>query len=223
MLRFFFSFLLGVGLAIGFVIGCQDKGTLEPTAAPVLNSVVPASVAVTDTIRIVGSNFGNIQGSSSVRIGGKTICSIVSWAPNEIRVRIPGGTMTDSLSVRVGGTKSNSIRVVVTGSFASQISFACDVQPIILANCAVSGCHAGSNPTSGFNQSTYAGMRAGGVNYGTNVIIPGDSTNSGIVKELRGTGIVGRMPFGGQFQATGLPNQMIVTIATWIQQGAANN
>jgi len=102
-------------------------------------------------------------------------------------------------------------------------SFADDIHPILLAHCATSGCHAGSTPVSGFNQSTYAGVRAGGVNYGTNVVIPGDSANSGIMKELRGTGIVGRMPFAGQYASTGLPDTMIVKIGLWIQQGAQNN
>ena len=102
-------------------------------------------------------------------------------------------------------------------------SFAADIHPILLANCAVSGCHAGSTPASGFNQSTYAGVRAGGAVYGTNVIIPGDSTNSGIIKVLRGTGLVGRMPAGGTFSATGLPDTMIVKIGLWIEQGALDN
>lgn len=102
-------------------------------------------------------------------------------------------------------------------------SFANDIHPILLANCATPGCHSGSTPSSGFNQSTYAGVRAGGVNYGTNVVIAGDSTNSGIMKELRGTGIVGRMPFGGPYASTGLPDTMIVKIGLWIQQGAQNN
>ena len=102
-------------------------------------------------------------------------------------------------------------------------SFANDIHPILLANCATQGCHAGQNPSSGYNQSTYAGVRAGGVNYGTNVVIAGDSTNSGIMKELRGTGIVGRMPFGGPYASTGLPDTMIVKIGLWIQQGAQNN
>lgn len=102
-------------------------------------------------------------------------------------------------------------------------SFANDIHPILLANCAIAGCHTGTSPVSGFNQSTYAGVRDGGVNYGVNVVIAGDSTNSGIMKELRGTGIVGRMPFGGPFASTGLPDTMIVKIGAWIVQGATNN
>ncbi len=102
-------------------------------------------------------------------------------------------------------------------------SFAADIHPILLAHCATTGCHAGGAPSSGFNQSTYAGVRAGGVNYSSNVIVPGDSSNSGIMKELRGTGIVGRMPFGGLFASTGLPDTMIVKIGLWIQQGALDN
>lgn len=222
MPRLVLSFVLGVWLAIGFLAACNDKG-VEPPPPPVIGSVVPGSFAVSDTVRIFGANFGTSQGSSSVSIGGKTICGVVSWTSNEIRVIIPGATFTDSLFTRVRGVRSNAIRVVVTGSFVGQVSFSCDVQPIILANCATAGCHSGATPTSGFNQSTYTGMRAGGVNYGTDVIIQGDTTRSGIIKELRGTGIVGRMPFGGQYQATGLPNAMILTIGRWIMQGAANN
>jgi hypothetical protein len=43
------------------------------------------------------------------------------------------------------------------------------------------------------------------------------------MKELRGTGIVGRMPFSGQYASTGLPDTMIAKVGLWIQQGALNN
>lgn len=102
-------------------------------------------------------------------------------------------------------------------------SFSGDIHPILLANCAVSGCHMPPALAGGFNQTTYAGVRAGGTKYGTNVIIPGDSTNSGIIKTLRGTGLVARMPIGGTYASTGLPDTMIVKIGAWIMQGAANN
>jgi len=102
-------------------------------------------------------------------------------------------------------------------------SFSADIHPILLANCATAGCHTGSTPSSGFDQSTYAGLRSGGVRYGAAVIVPGDSANSGIINVLRGTGLVARMPVGGPFTATGLPDTMIVKIGAWIQQGALNN
>jgi len=102
-------------------------------------------------------------------------------------------------------------------------SFANDIHPILLANCATSGCHSGTSRASGFDQSTYAGVRAGGANYGTSIVIPGDSSNSGIMKVLRGTGLVSRMPLSGTFASSGLPDTMIVKIGAWIVQNAPNN
>jgi len=108
-----------------------------------------------------------------------------------------------------------------------------DVHPILLANCAISGCHSGSSPQAGFNQETYAGVRAGGATFGTNVIQPGDSSSSspnnavgsGIMKMLRNVNnlIMIRMPPSGPFSATGLPDTLIVKIGKWIHQGAKNN
>jgi len=110
-----------------------------------------------------------------------------------------------------------------------------DVHPILLANCALSGCHSGSSPTGGFNQETYAGVRAGGNTFGSNVIQPGDSSSnisalnvgSGIMKMLRNVNNPYgnfRMPQGsGPYVTSGLPDTMIVLIGKWIMQGAKNN
>jgi len=108
-----------------------------------------------------------------------------------------------------------------------------DVHPILLANCAISGCHSGSSPLAGFNQETYAGVRAGGATFGTNVIQPGDSSSSssnnavgsGIMKMVRNVNnqIMIRMPPQGTFSASGLPDSLIVKIGKWIKQGARNN
>jgi hypothetical protein len=114
------------------------------------------------------------------------------------------------------------------------VRFNRDIHPILLANCAISGCHAGSSPAANFNQETYTGVRAGGATFGTNVIKPGDSTysssatnvGSGIMKMLRNVNNPYgnfRMPLTGTYAATGLPDSMIVRIGKWIVQGALNN
>jgi len=96
------------------------------------------------------------------------------------------------------------------------------VQLILLNNCAIPGCHTASSPASGFNQSSYAGVIAGGNQFGSSVVIPGDSTDSKIVQKLRGKAGE-RMPLAGTYAATGLPDSLIVQIGTWIMQGAKDN
>lgn len=109
-----------------------------------------------------------------------------------------------------------------------------DVHPILLANCAISGCHSGSSPQAGFNQDTYAGVRAGGATFGANVVQPGDSSSSssnnavgsGIMKMIRNVNNPFgnfRMPLTGPYSASGLPDSLIVKVGKWIHQGARNN
>jgi hypothetical protein len=125
----------------------------------------------------------------------------------------------------VGGIASNGFQFKTSVAVDTLISFSAKVLPIFLNNCAVSGCHSGSSPLAGFNPSTYQGLRAGGFTFGTSVVIAFDSTNSGVMQMIRSSanpyGL--RMPQGGQYFATGLPDSLIVTIGTWIQQGALNN
>lgn len=120
------------------------------------------------------------------------------------------------------------------GGSTDTVRFSTVVHPILLANCALSGCHRPPNPQANFDQTTYTGERAGGVMFGSNVIQPGDSSysspstsvGSGIMKMLRNVNNPYgnfRMPQGGQYVSTGLPDSMIVQIGTWIMQGAKDN
>lgn len=98
--------------------------------------------------------------------------------------------------------------------------FSTIVQPILTSNC--TSCHSGSSPSSGFDQTSYAGVLAGGTQFGTDVVFAGDSTKSKIIKKLRGTA-GSRMPLSGIYASTGLPDSLIVKIGEWIMQGAKNN
>ncbi len=104
-----------------------------------------------------------------------------------------------------------------------------DVQPVFTANCAFSGCHAGSNPTLGLNLS--AGQSHGSI---VNVpsqevpalmrVRPGRPDSSYLVHKIQGTqGSVGgfgdRMPLGG----APLTATEVATIRAWIAAGALNN
>lgn len=208
----------------GTLLSCKDLGTSGiPTEAPVVTSVSPSPAAVGDTIRIIGTNFGGVQSSSEVLLADCSTAVIISWSDIEIRVKLPNIGANITVRVNVGSRISNSIPLVVTGFISANVSYAADIRPILSYGCAISGCHTGPSPTSGFNQSTYAGLRAGGVIYGSNVIIPGDSTSSEIIRAMRGTASVGRMPLGGPWFTSGVPDSLIGRTAVWIQQGALFN
>ena len=104
-----------------------------------------------------------------------------------------------------------------------------DVQPILTANCAFSGCHAGASPAQGMNLSdgqTYTNT----VNVASNElpsmdrIEPGDPDNSYLVNKVQGTqagvgGGGGQMPLGG----TPLTTEQVDAIRAWVAAGAMNN
>ena len=105
------------------------------------------------------------------------------------------------------------------------VSFSNQIQPIFDANCAVTGCHAGPTPQDGM--SLVAGQ-----SYANLVNIPSiEVSNYDRVKpfypdssylyfKITGNSIAGpRMPY----LRPPLPDSLIQTVRTWIQQGARNN
>lgn len=105
------------------------------------------------------------------------------------------------------------------------VSFVRDVQPIFLNNCALAGCHNASSHTGNFNTSTYATLRSGGYTFGAAVIVAGDSSGSALMQLIRSNNnLIGlRMPLGGPYKDSGLPDSLIVRIGRWIVEGAPNN
>lgn len=116
-----------------------------------------------------------------------------------------------------------------SGGPPDSISLARDVQPIFTANCALSGCHAGSSPVLGQNLSA-------GLAYASIVNVPAQEApgffrvrpslpdSSYLVHKIEGTqgelgGSGGRMPLG----APPLSVAEIATIRAWIAAGAPNN
>ena len=106
--------------------------------------------------------------------------------------------------------------------------FAGAVQPILTANCALSGCHAGASPAQGMNLSVgqaYANI----VNVPSNEsgllrVKPSEPDSSYLVHKIQGTqgsvgGSGGRMPLG----SAALSQTQIDAIRQWITDGAQNN
>ena len=104
-----------------------------------------------------------------------------------------------------------------------------DVQPIFTANCALSGCHAGTGPAAGMNLGAGLGF-AHTVNRpstevpGRDRIEPFQPDASYLINKIEGTagsvgGIPSRMPLGG----APLSQAQIDLIRSWILAGAQNN
>ncbi len=110
-----------------------------------------------------------------------------------------------------------------------QASLSCDVQPILTANCALSGCHAGATPAVGMNLSagtTFANtVNVSAVEVARLLRVrPGDPDSSFVVLKIEGNGgVVGgvatRMPLG----LAPLAQAEIDTIRSWINSGALDN
>ncbi|HWO90043.1 MAG TPA: Ig-like domain-containing protein [Gemmatimonadales bacterium] len=135
--------------------------------------------------------------------------TVTAVANGSTRLVLSGGTRSDSASITV------NIPTTLSG----------DVQPILTANCALSGCHTGAFPQEGLNLSagqTYAntvGVPAPQFPEAIRVIA-GDPENSYLVRKIEGRNINGaRMPQG----AAPLTQQQINTIRAWIAAGAMNN
>lgn len=209
----------------GFLFAsCSDAGS-NPPPPPEITGMQPDSATVGDVVRVLGKGFGTTRSTSTVTFGGASASSFPSWSESEIQVVVPPGASTGSVVVTVNATTSNAFPFTVRSSSGSGgVSFVGDVQPILNMGCALSGCHRPPSPSSGFDQSTYVGVRAGGSKFGTSVVVAGDSTNSRIIQAMRGSAPgLGRMPFGGPWASTGVPDSLITTIAVWIQEGGLNN
>ncbi len=221
------NFILLAAVAGIIAQGCKDQGSpvSAPLNVPAISSVIPDSAAVRDTIVVIGTNFGAAPLGSRLVIGDVIAETIISWSSTEIHAVVPPGARSSSIIVTVNGFPSNARSYVIKGSAPGRLSFALDVQPIFLTHCALPSCHASSSPAGNFNATTYAGIRDGGYTYGTTIVIPGDSTKSGVMKMVRSANnLIGlRMPISGPYTNTGLPDSLIVKIGKWVVQGAVNN
>lgn len=118
-------------------------------------------------------------------------------------------------------SKSSSNPMTPSGD----ISFASQVQPIFTANCAVSGCHAGSSPQQGMDLSSgkaYSNIvNVRSIEISTYYRVnPSHSDSSFLYFKVSGNSIAGaQMPY----QRAALSAADVQTIKDWIDQGAKNN
>jgi hypothetical protein len=115
------------------------------------------------------------------------------------------------------------------GNGGGDPSLSGDVQPILSANCAVSGCHVGTSPQQGMNLSS-GQTHSNTVDVASNEvpgmdrIEPGQPDQSYLVHKIQGTqgsvgGTGGRMPLG----RTPLTQAQVDIIRAWVTAGALDN
>jgi hypothetical protein len=117
------------------------------------------------------------------------------------------------LSVLGGCYEDNSASLYPQGNYpggpdcdTTNVSFSVTVQPILLRNCALPGCHASSSPTGGYTLDNYNGVRS--------IVLSGRII--GAINHRTG---YASMPK----DAAMLSACEIGQIASWIDQGAKNN
>lgn len=102
------------------------------------------------------------------------------------------------------------------------VSYSQDIQPIFNGSCTGSECHSSSNQESGVDLSSYdAAINSVGIQYGTEIINPGNPDESPIVDKISNDnpefGV--RMPEGGG----SLSAAQIDSIVAWIEDDAPDN
>ena len=95
----------------------------------------------------------------------------------------------------------------------TNISYSATIQPLFSTNDYCTSCHVGESGSGGLSLESYEKLIS------DDIVAVGDSTNSKLIKRLKGDGVA-QMPFGGK---EALDAQIITLIATWIQEGAQNN
>ncbi len=204
-----------------------ESGSTDLVVAQVVASagISPASVSIftTQTFQFAG---GALDANGNLVPGvpatwGSTDPGVATVDSTGHATGVSGGSTTITVAV---GTLADSAQLsVATASLAN------DVQPILSANCALSGCHLGGAPPQGLNleqDSTFVNtvnVPAGELPSMMR-IRPFQPDSSYLVHKIQGTqttvgGSGAQMPFG----ATPLSQQQIDIIRAWVTAGATDN
>ena len=215
---------VAIALPIWIAVGCSDKGSAlryDIGAAPaiVLSATrldFAASAAETDTVALTITNGGLaplvidsfvVHGSSDFQV----LTAPSEVAPeNSLEVDVVyAATSVSASAVLTIATNAPGSPASVTlegsESGAPKVTFSADVRSILVANCALSGCHNSVSMTMGLDFATYASARA--------EVVPGSPDASDLYKKLQP---LGNMPLGrAALSATDRQ-----TIYIWIEDGA---
>ena len=100
-----------VVVTVGGLSSNPRSFTVKPT--PVITMASPMYGAVGVLVTITGANFGNTQGSSTVKFNGTT-ATPAGWSATRIVVPVPGGATTGNLVLRTSNVDVNAGAFTVT-------------------------------------------------------------------------------------------------------------
>ncbi|MEW6364910.1 MAG: IPT/TIG domain-containing protein [Acidobacteriota bacterium] len=99
--------------AIGTNQGVYSYAMKTVQGGPAITQLSPAYGKAGESVTIDGSNFGASQDSSKVLFGTVASAAAQSWSTSSIRVAVPSGAKTGSVTVQVGSKKSNPFEFIV--------------------------------------------------------------------------------------------------------------
>lgn len=108
---------------VGWIFAWTDLdwnwNVVPPPSPPTITAVKPAAAAPGETVRVLGSGFGE-AGEGEVTVGGITVpsTSIASWSPSEIRMTLPAGSRTGGILVMKDRFPSRSVAFQVRAKAA---------------------------------------------------------------------------------------------------------
>jgi hypothetical protein len=189
-----------------------------PRPLPKLTELVPVRTVVGDTLRILGTGFGEAADGRRVLFAGSGLLSveaeIVQWSETEVVVLVPEGAEDGDVVVEDEGRFSNALAFQVPPRL---VSFTEDLKPIFRVR-GCESCHFGAGGNSGFSVLSPADVRRGGA-HGP-AVVPRRAAESLIIRKLSDDPPFGqRMPLG----SPPLPAEEILLISDWIDQGARDN
>jgi len=83
--------------------------------APSITTLQPASGRRRALIKITGTSFGAVQGTSSVKFGSKTCTKYLSWSDTQIKCKVPAnatyGVVKVAVTTTVGTSNAKNFRV----------------------------------------------------------------------------------------------------------------
>lgn len=125
-----------------------------------------------------------------------------------------------AIGLAASGCQSRKIDNTMIVGPGEAVSFAQDIQPILSNSCGGAGCHINQS-MNGVELTNYAQVMSSiGVQYGEDIVVPGDPDASPLVDKIESNPQFGvRMPPN----RAPLTAQEITFIRTWIEEGAENN
>jgi cytochrome c len=129
--------------------------------------------------------------------------------------RLSVGLGVVAMAFMAWGVQVGTVQAAQQDEAATPVFYATRVQPIFQANCY--RCHGGMNHRGGLNIQTRAGMLKGG--HEGPVLIPGDPTNSLLVRLIRHEGPP-KDPMPMPPKQPKLSDADIATVERWVKAGA---